>query len=172
MRNQPVSNPENPHLLLEYLHVFGHLFFFNTIKDICYIQVVRSLPSGYGDFIGHAIKGFGECDPTFEGRIRILERRGTAPSPHDPLHDYQKSPQNRLHDCLGTLHHEMLHAMFALYTRRSCPSYSDRFAESIGLGGHKHAWAGTARFIEDCTGLLPKGRLNVRIKSSIELKGN
>lgn len=165
MRSQHDVNPEDTNLLLEYFHVFDQLFFRGALRGLCFIQLLPFDPDSkgqevLGDFTSHRCSGFNDrdFDRAFEGRIRIGNLKNDK--------DFSNG-EARLHQHLGTLLHEALHAIFEIYCCFSCSNCKRHDIETLGELGHGKQWQETAELIEESTASLHKGRLDLNISYSV-----
>lgn len=139
-----LSSPEHPDekLLKKYYLAFNKIFFLRALKNIAVIQVQQSHPRRLGDCSSHRA-GSGNVPPNAACLIRIY--RQTAWFPNNDA---------RLEGYLGTLCHEMLHAMYALYCCDCSEPCRGNFKTLVGDGGHQPAWQTAALAIENATTLL------------------
>jgi hypothetical protein len=151
LRSRSEQNPDNPAVLLEYLNLFDDMFFMGGLKKLCYIEVHSVLEGRWGDCTSHQHQPhFLTFRYPYEIRIRMRNLRE---------HPKYRDPQVRLHNYLGTLLHECIHAIFGLYVCWSHQECQSHARESQGLRGHMHAWQDIAALLEDNTAKLPFGRL-------------
>jgi hypothetical protein len=163
MRNENIDNTEDPALLATYLHLFDQIFFFGALENHCYLEVVSTLPPEVlGKTIRHReprrVNGH---ERLYRITIQILDRSGRGELKN-------KSPQERLHNYLGTLLHEALYAVFDRYISRDHAKCKSNYQSAVGEHGHKYCWKQTAELIEKATLSLPMGQILGRLYVGFE----
>lgn len=140
-----LQNPNTELLLHAYSECFDNLFFGGVLHGFYKIRFVD--PS--------LIPGFdGKCcwrrsfEHGFEIDIILSDRR------NNKLFEALDRP-SQLRGYLGTLLHEMTHAVFQLYCCHTCTSCNKRYKREVGASGHSMQWQKLAISIEDTINQCP-----------------
>lgn len=146
-----LGDPDNIEDLTGFFDLFNDMYFNGLITGYCKIVLLKAsvLRKRFleSDLIGH-------CDPCFprEGRDPRFQPENVMCTLSIVIQDNcrvveQKGPWTRIQDHLDTLIHEMLHAMFDIYTCR-CEHGCRQKQEVEGGGGHHTEWLAVAKAIE------------------------
>ncbi|CZR58069.1 uncharacterized protein PAC_07959 [Phialocephala subalpina] len=147
-----LGNVDNIEDLTEFFDLFNDMYFNGLLTGYCKLVLIRAgtlqkrfLESGL----------IGRCEPSFpkEGRDPRFQPEKVMCTLSIAIEDdrrvlrQEKGSWKRIQDRLDTLVHEMLHAMFDIYTCR-CEKGCRQKLEGEGGGGHHVAWLAVAKAIE------------------------
>lgn len=129
--------------LHQYSECLDDLFFGGLLKGfykIRFLDDAKLLKVKYGSCSAHMYSSF-PYGHGYELHIDILNRTHS--------HSFQRLDRpSQLKSYLGTLVHEMVHAVFALYSCYDCSPCVTRFTDEVGTSGHGMLWQKLAMSIE------------------------
>ena len=121
--------------LEDYFHVFDDFFFLRALRYSCRVEWVDECKIGWK----RNMAGWCEwAEETNQGPVQWI--RLVRPTTKKP---------RTIQDTLGTLMHEMCHAIFAFKCRCICCTCPLNKMNGEGLGGHGPSWEKLKRAVED-----------------------
>jgi hypothetical protein len=146
-----ISRPENLDDIRKFFEIFDDFFFHGVLKGYCTLEIFRDTHHRLGSKIS------GYCYTELPGLERDWRYKISRPYPHIAIAVATNKmwPFERISGYMSTLLHEMLHALFTLYTCRCSQGCRQKDDDLEVWGGHHPAWLAAAKAISD-RGIMPE----------------